>query len=173
VHDYLGEYARFADTKAAFTGTLSAALLGTMYSADLFKPLISNWHPWILRDWLTLIAGVLLVIGITLTVFTVYPRLRAPKGQGFVFWGSLTAFKDLEVLRTSFHSQSARTLNDHLLSQNFTVAKFVCTAKYRNVSLSLVALLVGGLLAGGALLEKQTNPIGNSRPLYQQSGPPQ
>jgi hypothetical protein len=155
VHDYLGEYARFADTKAAFAGALAGALLGALYSASLFTVLFSTgYRQWTLATWLGLFAGIALVGTIVLTVATVYPHLRATPGQGFVFWRNIAAFKDNDTLRTSFDSQSARTLNEHLLNQNFAVAKHVCTPKYRKVSYGLVLLAIGALLAAGALLAK-------------------
>lgn len=155
VHDYLGEYARFADTKAAFAGTLAGAMLGALYGARLFTPLVSiSFHVWTFSNWLSLAAALFLVSAVCLTLHTVYPRLRATQGQGFIFWGNLKAFQNAETLRTSFHSQSAKTLNDHLLNQNFTVAKFVCTPKYRNISLALILLGLGGVCAVGALLSK-------------------
>jgi hypothetical protein len=155
VHDYLGEYARFADTKAAFAGTLAAALLGGLYSAKVFIPLFtSSHHQWSLSTWLALFAGALLCLSVLLTMATVYPRLKTTRGQGFIFWGNIAAHRDIERLRTSFHSQSIRTLNDHLISQTFIVSKHVCIPKYRNVSLCLILLALGAILAAAALLAK-------------------
>lgn len=51
-------------------------------------------------------------------------------------------------------SQSARTLNEHLLNQNIAIAKYVCTPKYRKVSYGLILLDLGGILAASALLAK-------------------
>lgn len=155
VHDYLGEYARFADTKAAFAGALAGALLGALYSANLFTALLlTSYRQWPLATWLALFAGIVLVGTIVLTIATVYPRLRATPGQGFVFWRNIAAFKSNDTLRTSFDSQSARTLNEHLLNQNFAVAKYVCTPKYSKVSYGLILLGIGAILAAGALLAK-------------------
>jgi hypothetical protein len=155
VHDYLGEYARFADTKAAFSGALASALLGALYSASLFTPLLSTgYRQWALPSWLALLAGTTLIGTIALTIATVYPRLRAMPGQGFVFWRNIAAFKGSDTLRISFDSQSARTLNEHLLNQNFAIAKHVCTPKYRKVSYGLILLGLGGIFAASALLAK-------------------
>lgn len=155
VHDYLGEYTRFADTKAAFAGALAGALLGALYSASLFATLFSrSYRQWTLATWLAFFAGTTLVGTIVLTIATVYPRLRAMPGQGFVFWRNITAFRSNDTFRTSFDSQSARTLNEHLMNQNFAVAKYVCTPKYRKVSYGLILLSLGAILAAGALLAK-------------------
>jgi Family of unknown function (DUF5706) len=155
VHDYLGEYARFADTKAAFAGALAGALLGALYSASLFTPLfLTSYRQWPLATWLASFAGIALVGTIVLTIATVYPRLRAVPGQGFVFWRNITAFKNNDTFRTSFDSQSAHTLNEHLLNQNFAVAKYVCTPKYRRVSYGLILLATGAIIAASALLAK-------------------
>src|SRR4051794_39473072 len=38
-HEYLNEYARFADTKAAFAGAIASALIGALYSAKAHMPI--------------------------------------------------------------------------------------------------------------------------------------
>ncbi|MFC6645544.1 Pycsar system effector family protein [Granulicella cerasi] len=162
VHDYLGEYARFADTKAAFAGTLAGGVLGALYGGGLFLPLFAaSYRSWTTISWLTAGAGIVLATVIGLAISTVYPRLRSAGDQGFIFWRNIIAFKDATTFRTSFDSQSAHTLNEHLLNQNFAIAKHVCTPKYRKISVCLLLLGIGVALAAGAfLLKERPSPIG-------------
>lgn len=156
VHDYLGEYARFADTKAAFAGTLAGGVLGGLYSGGLFVPLLTtNYRSWTAMSWLAAGAGIALSGVIALAISTVYPRLRSAGGQGFIFWRNIVAFQNATSFRTSFDSQSAHTLNEHLLNQNFAIAKHVCTPKYRKISFCLVLLGIGVALAVAAFLLKE------------------
>lgn len=161
VHDYLGEYARFADTKAAFAGTLAGGVLGALYGGGLFVPLLAaNYQSWTALSWLTAGAGLVLAVVIALAISTVYPRLRSAGGQGFIFWRNIVGFQDAAAFRTSFDSQSAHTLNEHLLNQNFAIAKYVCTPKYRKISFCLVLLGIGVAFAAGAFLLK-ARPLPN------------
>ncbi|MDR3718878.1 MAG: DUF5706 domain-containing protein [Bryobacteraceae bacterium] len=152
-HQYLGEYARFGDSKAAFVGAIASALLGALYSAKVHVPILqSSFHQWALWTWLAAIAGVFLVVPVVLAVWTVLPRLRSTQAKGFIYWDSIAAHGNVELLKTSFHSQSARTLNDHLLHHVFDISSKVLVPKYRAVSLCIIALCIGGIFAAAALV---------------------
>jgi hypothetical protein len=154
-HDYLGEYARFADTKAAFSGTISGALIGFLYNSKIFIPMVStSFFQWSSVTWLGAIAGLFLLASVVLTLLTVYPHLKSTRTKGFVYWGNIAAFKKFEVFQGSFHSQSPRTLNDGLLIQAFDISKHVLIPKYRVVSWCLITLTLGAVFAAGTLLLK-------------------
>ena len=75
-HNYLNEYIRFCDKKAALTGTISTGLIGAMYSAGVYIPLlIKPRDQWNLSTWLTVLAVASLLISVILVVATVAPRL--------------------------------------------------------------------------------------------------
>lgn len=152
-HSYLNEYARFGDTKAAFAGTAAAALLGALYSAKAHIPLLkTSIGQWPFSSWLIAAALGLLIAAATIAVWTIRPRLGSTQDKGFIFWGSVAAHKKLEELQTSFHGQSARTLNDHLLHHVFDISSKVCVPKYRYVSICMALTLAGGLMGGAALM---------------------
>jgi hypothetical protein len=170
-HTYLNEYARFADTKAGFAGTAAAALLGALYSAKGHVPLVqTSFQQWTFSTWLAFFAIVLLVSAVLLAVWTIRPRLRSTQDKGFIYWSSVAAHKRVELLYTSFHGQSPRTLNDHLLQHIFDLSTKVCVPKYRHVSLCMLFLVIGGFLAGWALLiQTQVTGIPTPSPAAQQS----
>ena len=154
-HQYLGEYARFGDTKAAFAGAAASALLGALYSAKLHVPLIQTpYQHWPFSAWLAAGASVFLFATVALVMWTVRPRLRSTQSKGFIYWGSIAAHGNVDLLQTSFHSQSARTLNDHLLHHCFDISSRVLIPKYRTVSLCLLLLCIGGALGAAALLSQ-------------------
>ena len=152
-HQYLGEYVRFADTKAAFAGTMAAALLGAMYSARAHIPVVSvDFLRWPMSSWLALGAGVLLMAAFALAIWTIVPRQASTQREGFVFWGNIAAHGTFERLQASFDGQSVRALNDHLLHHIFDISRVACIPKFRNAATSLWLVLVGGVLAAVAML---------------------
>ena len=159
IHQYLGEYARFGDTKAAFAGAIASALLGALYGAKAYVPLVKTpYSQWLPVTWLAATSGLFLLASIVLAIATVLPRLRGTVSKGFIYWGNIAAYGEVEQLRTSFHAQSARTLNDHLLHHIFDISFRVCIPKYRSVTLCIWTLVVGGFLAAAAALLLQGMP---------------
>jgi hypothetical protein len=159
-HDYLGDYARFADTKAAFAGTLAGALVGCLYGAGLFAQLVKTSIPqWTWVMWITASAGLISCVAIFLSVLVVYPRLRRSKKIGFIFWESIAAFGSAAKYRAAFRDKNEDELSEALQQQIFDVAKFVLVPKYRRVSLCLSALVIGAMLSGVALLYKDSASV--------------
>lgn len=161
-HQYLNEYAKFGDTKAAFGGTISAALLGALYSAKAHVPLVQmKVDQWPASTWIASAGAAFLLASVAFAISTILPRLRSTQSKGFIYWGSISKHGSLELLQTSFHSQSARTLNDHLLHHVFDISSKVCVPKYRSISLCIWALCIGGFLAAAALIVQDVpqNPV--------------
>ena len=163
-HQYLGEYARFGDTKAAFAGTIASAILGGLYGAKAHVPLLQMpFNEWPASTWLVAFGGLSLITSVALAVWTVLPRLGSSQNKGFIYWGSIAAHGSMDLLQTSFHSQSARTLNDHLLHHIFDISTKVCIPKYRFVRWCICALFVGGFVAAAGLilqdLPRKSTPV--------------
>lgn len=153
VHQYINEYIRFGDTKAGLAAAAAGAILGTLYSAKAYVPLIRTpYSEWNAAAWLTVAATFFLLASAYSGLSVIRPRLRSTQSKGYVFWGAIAAHGDVDLLRTSFHSQSPRTLNDHLLHHLFDLSQKVAVPKYRSVSLCLLTLGIGGLLAVAALV---------------------
>jgi hypothetical protein len=61
-HSYISEYVRFADSKAAFAGTLAGGLLAALYGAKAHVFVLStSIGQWGLATWLAVAATVTLV----------------------------------------------------------------------------------------------------------------
>ena len=169
VHEYLNEYVRFSDTKAAFAGTLASGLLAALYSSRAhMEALQTPCRQWPIATWLDVCASVFLALSVVLALITVRPRLGVAS-KGFIFWGSIAAHGKVDMLQSSFHSQSEVALNDHLLGHLFDLAHNVCLPKYRTVSLSIAALGIGGVLAGAGLV-MQASPEAGSTPAALHAG---
>jgi hypothetical protein len=154
-HSYLAEYARFADTKAAFAGTIAGALIGCLFSAGLFAPLVRTpIRNWAFVSWASGIGGLLLSGCVALAICVVYPRLRWHGRSGFIFWRAVTAHGSAERFTEAFSGGTQEDLIQELAGQVFAVSKYVCTPKYRNVSYSLLCLGAGALFAALALLSR-------------------
>lgn len=152
-HQYLSEYARFGDTKAGFAGAIAVALLGALFSVKAHIAMLQqSFGQWTLPTWLAAMGETFLCGSVALAVWTVLPRLGSSQSKGFVYWNSIAAHGSVDLLQTSFHSQSAHTLNDHLLHHVFDISSKVCIPKYRSVSLCILALSIGGVLAAAALV---------------------
>lgn len=158
-HQYLGEYARFSDTKAAFSGAIASTLLGALYAAKVHVPLIrTSFHEWTFVSSLTAVGGLLLLFSVALTVWAVLPRLRSSQSKGFIYWGAVAAHQKVDVLQTSFQAQSTRTLNDHLLHHVFDISTKVCVPKFRIVWFCIATLAAGAALSVAALVLQDVFP---------------
>jgi hypothetical protein len=157
-HTHLNEYARFADTKAAFAGAVASALLGGLYTAKAHIPIVTTaYHQWPTATWLAVCAGFLLCASVALGVWTVLPRLRGtPESgtpeKGFIFWKDIADHGSFTELQESFHSHTARQLNDRLLKHVWVLSKHVLIPKYRAVLGCIWALALGAFLAICALM---------------------
>jgi hypothetical protein len=152
-HQYLNEYARFGDSKVGFAGIIASALLGALFTAKMhlwvFAVPFSQWQ---VATWMAAVGGVCLIVSTVLAAWVVIPRLRTTQETGFVYWQNLAAHGEAGVLQTSFHSQSERTLNDHLLHHNFDLSTKVLMPKYRAIAWCFLFLSAGAVLSASALV---------------------
>ena len=159
-HNYINEYIRYGDTKAAFVAATASALLGILYSSKIYVPIIQlPCSQWTSAEWFAIIAATLLASSVILSLLTIRPRLKSTQSQGFIFWGSIAAHEKLERLQTSFDAQSIKTLNDHLLHHLFDLSVKVVVPKYKQISLLILAAGIGGFAAALALILNDLNHL--------------
>lgn len=151
-HQYINEYMRFGDTKAAFVAAFSTALIGALYTAKFHVAMVQlPLAQWTAPTWLAAFGGGLLALSVLLALHTIRPRLTTTQSKGIIFWQSIRAHGAVEAFQASFHSQSGQSLNDHLLHHNFDLSGH-CITKYRAISLSILALALGAVFAASALM---------------------
>jgi hypothetical protein len=112
--------------------------------------------------WITATGGLILCVAIFSAVRVVYPRLRHSRKRGLIFWEAIAAFGTTANFKTAFREKTDDDLTEALQHQVFDVAKLVLVPKYRNVSLCLLALMLGSALAGTALLFKNNGALGTT-----------
>ena len=57
-HNYINEYIRYGDTKAAFVAATASALLGILYSSKIYVPIIQlPCSQWTSAEWFAIIAA--------------------------------------------------------------------------------------------------------------------
>lgn len=147
VHNYIRQYINLADTKAAFTFTVTTTLLAFLYqqgvSSRWIKP-PSTWGP---GDILGFIAMLGLAGGSLVSLAVIVPRLKGSK-RGYVFWNAIVEFDSAANYAEEVLRRSSNELVKAKLEHCYELAS-VCTRKYRTLNL---AIRIGALgLSAGVL----------------------
>jgi hypothetical protein len=149
IHEYIREYIRVADQKAAFVFTISAAVLGFIFKDA--KPqhwlFLGKWTP---GNFVAFASIVLLAVGCVTSIRAVIPRLGGAR-SGFVFWNAIAE-------RPSGDRYAAQVLK--LSSSELIVAKLehcwdlatVCRAKYSGLVWASWTMVAGLLLSAVYLM---------------------
>jgi hypothetical protein len=147
-HDYIHNYIRFTDTKAAFVVTWCLALAGAMAYAELHKTLLHRSS--FSAAPATLIAATLgfCLLGAALgcALWSIIPRLWTEQRAGLVFWESIKVHATGDIYANALGREKVDGMARHLCVQTHTVAK-VAANKYWWVGLALW-LTLGGTVSG-------------------------
>ncbi len=155
VHEYLNEYVRFADSKAAFAGTIAGAVLAALYGAQAHIPLLQGPpNAWAFSSWLTLLGALGLLACVGLAAWVVAPRLGSSQPKAFIYWQGIAEHCSQDEFRAGFATLSTGDMTDHLLGHVFDLATKVCVPKYALVRWCIWCLCLGALLSGVALVVK-------------------
>ncbi len=90
-HQYVREYIRQADQKAAFFFAGSTALIAFLYNAKLVHRWVKPPTQWSFVDMVSLAATIGLTVCALACLATVFPRLQGSK-RGHVFFGAIAEF---------------------------------------------------------------------------------
>jgi hypothetical protein len=155
-HEYIHNYIRFADTKAALIIAWCSTVVSALYVAGLHHGLAS------LRLTLTnssfsmtaaALAIVLLVLSLAAAAAVVVPRLPTEQRAGLIFWESIRVHANGDLFANNFARHNEAQLAHHMCVQLYTIAG-IAQKKYGWVLLSLWLAVPGSLLSGLALLFK-------------------
>lgn len=149
VHSYIREYIQFADQKAAFLFAGVAAMTAFLHGRGITKLWFKDPRQWAIPDAIAFIAVTGLLVGATLAVFVVLPRLGGA-ARGIVFWNAITLFENGKDYAAHVQKCDPAELATAKLEHCHELAR-VCRRKYRIVAW---ALWCGsfGLLASVAYL---------------------
>ncbi len=155
-HEYINNYIRFADTKAAFTFAWATSLLGGLYLSkahQLFIPSGLDLCDFFRIPTLAVVAFVLLALSALIAAWSIIPRLPTKQLAGFIFWESILVHANGNLYTSSLLRLTDAELLEHMAVQLYTLAE-VARAKYRPVRISMWLAFLGSISAGGVLLWK-------------------
>lgn len=141
VHQYVREYIRLADQKAAFLFTGATALLAFLYkngvSARWLKPVMQ----WNILDTVTFVAMTALALGVLLALLVVIPRTSGSK-RGYLFWEAIAEYDTGRQYSDDVRLLSSATLVQVKAEHCFDLAR-VCRQKYKMLRAAVWAGAIG------------------------------
>lgn len=136
VNDYLNDYVRVADAKAAafLAANLAAATLVLRLEPTTWLPLACRW--------LSLAS---FAVSVCFCAWVVFPRL--PKGRmGVVFWEDIRLFKSAALYEKELSGMDAAAVESEYAAQNWFVSG-VLHCKFAAVQCAIVSFFLGVGLA--------------------------
>lgn len=127
-HQYVREYIRQADQKAAFFFAGATALIAFLYKASLIQRWIKLPTQWNFVDMLSFVATVGLSVSVLSCLATVFPRLKGSK-RGHVFFGAVAEFESRKEYATDVLRHGVVDLIEAKLCHVHDLA-LVCGRKY-------------------------------------------
>lgn len=92
-HQYVREYIRQADQKAAFFFAGSTTLIAFLYKVNLVQHWVKAPTQWVFVDMLSFVATIGLAVSAFACLATIFPRLKGSK-RGHVFFGAIAEFEN-------------------------------------------------------------------------------
>lgn len=140
-HQYVREYIRQADLKAAFFFAGATALIAFLYKANLVQLWVKPPTLWLFVDTLSFIATVGLAASVFACLATVFPRLRGSK-RGLVSFGAIAQFESRKEYATDVLQQDIAELMEAKLCHVHDLA-MVCGQKYSVLKIGQWAGAIG------------------------------
>ena len=140
--EYLSNYARFSDTKAAFTGATAISLFGGMLSQHLLlRALQLTPAAWPSRLWFSAAGAAFLLASMGSTIWAVYPRLRTTRSRGIVFWADIATYTNSADFTSTMLRMGSEELTAELTQHIYDVAStIICTQVSLRIASDLVLL---------------------------------
>ncbi len=156
-HDYIHNYIRFSDTKAAFVVTWCTAMIGAMCFAKLHEGTLRGEFKWDLL-WSSAGGFLFLALAFLSAVWAMIPRLWTAQLSGLVFWDSIVVHATADLYANSLGRETSSGLARHLCGQTYMVAK-IASAKFFWSGLAIWLALLGTACAVAAIALKAAIPL--------------
>lgn len=147
VHNYIREYIRNADQKAAFFFAATTALLAFLHSQNATGRWFKDVRSWSFVDALAFFAMVGLGSSACVLLAVVFPRLKGSR-RGILFFNAIAEHDSSMEYADEVLHRSPQEIIRVKLQHSYDLAK-VCTNKYRHLR---VGFWIGSIGAGAALL---------------------
>lgn len=140
-HQYVREYIRQADLKAAFFFAGATALIAFLYKAKLIQLWMKPPIQWLFLDMLSFVAAIGLGLSVLACLATVFPRLRGSK-RGHVFFGAIGEFESRKEYATDVLQRDIAELIEAKLCHVHDLA-IICGQKYSVLKIGQWAGAIG------------------------------
>ncbi len=147
VHQYVREYIRIADQKAAFFFASATALLAFLHSRQTAARWLKAPAEWSVGDAFAFVAMVGLATSAAVLLAVVVPRLKSSK-RGIIYFGNIAEYETSAEYADDISRWSPPDLVRAKLQHGYELAN-VCRRKYLTL---VVGLWIGSVGAGAALI---------------------
>lgn len=151
IHQYIREYIRLADQKAAFFFAVSASVLAYLNSKGFMAVWLSSPCGWGAIETLSFSSMLLLCASAVACFFAVRPRLAGSE-KGVIFFSSVSSYENQQEYAKAVASLSPASMCEEKLKHVYEIS-MVCRRKYQSLFyaiwfgglglVSTVALLIG------------------------------
>jgi hypothetical protein len=153
-HEYIHNYIRFADTKAAFIFAWATSLIGALFITRSHRLFLHREEGGTtLLAILSAAAFILLALSATAAIWVIIPRLFTRQLAGFVFWESIRVHATDNLYVLALMRENETELTQHLLIQVYAVAG-IAKKKYWWTGVSIALAFFGTTAAAVVLLLK-------------------
>ena len=140
-HEYVREYIRIADQKAAFVFTAATALLAFQYKTGVSARWLRPVMQWNVLDVAAFVAMTGLAVGALLALWVVVPRTHGSR-RGFLFWEAIAEYHNAREYADELRLLSGASLSLITSEHCFDLAR-VCRKKYSVLGAAIWAAAVG------------------------------
>ncbi len=146
-HNYVREYIRNADQKAAFFFAALTAILAFLNSQNVPSRWLKNVQQWSFVDALGFVSMLGLAVGAAILLAVVFPRLKGSR-RGLLFFNAIAEYHNSAEYADDVLAHAGADLIRTKLQHCYDLSK-ICSAKYRTLR---IGFWVGSIGAATALL---------------------
>jgi len=145
VHDYIRDYIRLADEKAAFVFGAAVAAGAVVYRLGPSLNWVGDLSSWTGSGLGEVLGLVFLALAAGSAIVVVIPRLRGSRA-GLIFWQAIAERENASEYAAEVKLRSAEELEEELIRHCYDLA-VICKRKYRWLSVSFWSAIVGLLIS--------------------------
>jgi len=149
VHDYICDFIKFADQKAAFILAGASGFLALVYNQGgraIWRVALGDWRT---REWLAGMAIILMAVSAVFAILTVAPRLKGG-ARGLIYWSAIAGFSSPQEYREALAKLDLRTTTDEISRHCYELSQ-ITQSKYELLKWATLTGMAG-LAVGGIYL---------------------
>lgn len=150
VHQYLRDFIKFADQKAAFVMAIASAILAFLIKQGAHKSLLIPIRNRSFSEWAALFSCLLIALAGFLALLVVLPRLGG-KGTGIIYWKGILQSRNSVEYATRVRTTHDDRLIGHVFDHCYELAG-IANRKYEILKWAIWIGAIGCLAAASVLL---------------------